>query len=266
VIERSECIEVLKGTPDCELGTHLHGDVVEPERTIIDMRDCRIKEMQCSYSRQLENDKLCNITEKFRRAFGASPRSFRAGRFGAGNNTIPCLEELGYLVDTSVTPFVIWDYDEGRADFRKAIDRPYFPSHDDITREGRSKVLEVPVSIVPLPFHSIMSRVNHGINRALPPIPEIFYQIWISPSNTDPFFVKYGINKILRKNGGSKVIVVNLMFHSMEVMPGASPISANEAQARAFLRRTESILDFCKEKGFQFTTLSEVYPFLKKAC
>ena len=46
--------------------------------------------------------------EAFRTAFGRPPRSFRAGRFGIGENTVPILDSLGYAVESSVTPHVDW--------------------------------------------------------------------------------------------------------------------------------------------------------------
>ena len=264
VMEQPECVEVLKATPNCELGTHLHGDLVEPNRSIIDMRNKRIKEMQCSYSKKVEGEKLSNLTNLYRRTFGQMPKAFRAGRFGAGNNTIPLLEELDYLVDSSVTPYTLWDYKEGWADFRNSSDQPYYPSYDEITKRGSTKVLEVPVSIVPLFSYKLLNQIRNRINGSLRSIPYWFYCIWMSPSISDYYRMWYGINKIIGNNGHSEAVVVNMMFHSMEVIPGASPAAGTKEEAKVILRRIENVLNLGKKKGFEFVTLSDTVPYFAK--
>src|SRR5262249_40217001 len=82
-----------------ELGTHLHGvyaepGAYEPEVTRVFQRD---------YPEDVERAKITSLTAMFRTAFDHAPRSFRAGRFGIGPNTIPILEALDYQVESSVT-------------------------------------------------------------------------------------------------------------------------------------------------------------------
>ena len=73
--------------------------MLEPEVTDAFQRD---------YPPDVEAAKLRDLTELFSRTFGRSPTSFRAGRFGIGPHSIPILEELGYLVESSVTPHMDW--------------------------------------------------------------------------------------------------------------------------------------------------------------
>lgn len=261
VIGQEECVEVLRQIPSCELGTHLHGDVVEPHRTLKDVRKQYIREMQCSYSREVEGGKLRNLTQHFQKAFRMSPSSFRAGRFGAGPNTIALLEELGYLVDSSVTPGILWYYKEGMADFRSACDQPYFPSYEDITKKGVAKILEIPVSIVPYPHQRILDQLSRRMNGLLCSLPDMLYCVWISPSNSDIVRMRYAINQIIRKGGENATVVVNLMFHSMEIIPGASPASRTEERARVILERLRRVLEIGKQKGFEFVRLKEIVPF-----
>ena len=148
VIENKDCVNVLKDIRNCELGTHLHGDLVDPQKRIKNMANQNTSELQSSYSQEIEFEKLKNLTDLFINKFGHRPTSFRDGRFGAGNNTISALENLGYLVDSSVTPGVNWDLLEGKINYLDAKCQPYFPSRLEILREGESTVLEVPISIV----------------------------------------------------------------------------------------------------------------------
>jgi hypothetical protein len=264
VMEQPDCVKVLKEISNCELGTHLHGDVVEPHKTILDMRNKRIKEMQCSYSREIETEKLQNLTEIYRRAFRRAPKAFRAGRFGAGSNTISILERLGYTVDSSVTPYIFWNYAEGKADFRRACNHPYYPSEDDITTKGGSKILEVPVSIVPHYYYKLLDRMSRSISGSLCALNDMFYCIWISPVESDYFRLRYGINKSLRCDPDSHVLVLNMMFHSMDVIPGASPAIKADSKKNVVLKRLDSILELCERKNFKFATLSETVAHFPK--
>src|SRR5258708_7934816 len=85
-----------------ELATHLHGEfaVAHPEHVEV------TNAYQRDYPEEVEAERLEFLTEQFRSAFGAPPTSFRAGRFGIGPHTLPILESLGYVVDSSVTPGV----------------------------------------------------------------------------------------------------------------------------------------------------------------
>jgi len=91
---------------------------------------------------------VAKATECVRRAMGQNPVYFRAPNFSADGRTISVLEAAGYKVDSSVLP--------GRCvkrwrlipllDHRDAPVSPYHPDPNHLTREGRSRVLEVPLS------------------------------------------------------------------------------------------------------------------------
>ena len=91
---------------------------------------------------------ISDATERVRTATGTTPIHFRAPNFSADARTISILEELGYRVDSSVLP--------GRyvkrlrvlplLDHRGAPRSPYHPDSERISREGESRMLEVPVT------------------------------------------------------------------------------------------------------------------------
>jgi hypothetical protein len=85
---------------DAEVGTHLHGEFAEPGAFEPDVTSV----FQCHYDRETERKKLRYLTDLFRSSFGRPPRSFRAGRFGIGQHSLGLLQDLGYTVDSSVTP------------------------------------------------------------------------------------------------------------------------------------------------------------------
>ena len=216
----------------CELGAHLHGEYIGPKAKFpgTDFSGCDPSEMQCEYERDLEYAKLERLTELFERSFGRKPRSFRAGRFGARGWTIECLERLGYSHDTSVTPFRNW---HDIADFSSPGSlAPYYPSTDDICEVGQSRVLEVPVSIMP------------GIK-------------WLRPT---PKFSDFDQCKEVidwyQHNVAPPVLCC--MFHNVELVPGASPYCQTEEDCDQMLERVARILELVQARGYQFKTLAEV--------
>jgi hypothetical protein len=193
---------------------------------------------------------------------GYQPTSFRAGRFGAGNNTIVLLEELGYLVDSSVTPGIDWNLPEGRANFLKAREQPYFPDKNNILKTGNSNILEVPISIINPYFRKLfysiiqlksLSLINIGINFLSP-------VRWLRPSCQSANEMLSVIKDYLRRYGNNNPIVLNMMFHSMEIISNASPYTKTEEECLVFLEKMETVFQFCLANNINFVTLSELYP------
>lgn len=60
------------------------------------------------YPDDIEKKKLKNLTDLIQKELGVIPTWYRAARFGADENTIQILQELGYQYDSSVTPHINW--------------------------------------------------------------------------------------------------------------------------------------------------------------
>jgi hypothetical protein len=216
----------------CELGTHLHGEYIEPQATYpgIDFGGCDPGEMQCQYDKDLEFAKLKNLTEWFVDLFGYQPRSFRAGRFGARGWTIECLQQLGYTHDSSVTPFRNW---HDIADFSKPGSlMPYHPALEDICQPGDSTVIEVPVSITP----------------------ELQ---WLRPTPRFSDFEQC-VKVIDWYEQHTEPTVLCSMFHNVELVAGMNPYCPTEADCQAMLDRVVAIFELLTQRGYQFKTLSQV--------
>ena len=156
VMERPECVDVLLAQPDAELGSHLHGEYVPPGEISGTLDGTLTSEMQWEYGYPLEKAKLTTLTDKFAQVFGRSPRTFRAGRFGAGPATGRCLMELGYAIDSTVTPHLSWESRLGyvNPDFRDSPELPYRIEADgNLFMPGSAPLLELPVTLVKLPRH-----------------------------------------------------------------------------------------------------------------
>jgi hypothetical protein len=241
VMERRECVKSLRALKDAhELGTHLHAAFVEPQKKFHDYAGIDSPDFQCHSAPDVERQKLANLTDLFVRCFDHRPTSFRAGRFGAGPNTIDALETLGYRVDTSVTPHVHWQNPEGDVDYRGAPEQPYFPAAGTLVDPGASPrtLLEVPVSMQP--------RWWRGPH-------------WLRPWFTSVDRMKKVVRYHLKKYADRPVIVLNMMFHSMEVVPKASPYPQSDADVTRFLDDLSRVLQWCQSEGVQFSSATALY-------
>ncbi|MGH7284343.1 MAG: hypothetical protein ACRELY_22680, partial [Polyangiaceae bacterium] len=219
----------------------------EPDVTNVFQRD---------YPREIELKKLQSTTNSFVRAFGKKPTSFRAGRFGIGPHTLGILGDLGYLVDSSVTPFMRWS-DRGTSfSFAGAPTQPYVPDETSPEKIGRSRVLEIPITIRP----RMAGRIP-GIGRFVEPR-------WLRPSRaTGSQMIAVAREEIANAVGKKQKapVVLNAMFHNVEAIAGASPYAATEGEARAILGRIETLLAFAKNERIRCIGLSEARDVVMRA-
>jgi peptidoglycan/xylan/chitin deacetylase (PgdA/CDA1 family) len=239
VIEHPRCVEALQSLGErAELATHLHSELIDPDRRLFPegMAGARADAIQRQLPRQIEAQKLANLTDLFRRAFGAAPTAFRAGRYGVSDSTYEILAELGYKVDSSVTPGLRWDYAEGEVDFRDWKPGPQWLH----TPAGR--ILELPLSIRPRGIVARWARPLIGERRAFQ---------WLRPSWSSG-------ESMIHYVESSDERFLNLMFHSMEVIPGASPYARTEAEAARIVESMDVLFKFCARSGVGFCGVSDV--------
>jgi hypothetical protein len=244
VVGDPACVERLSGLDGCELGTHLHGELAEPGAFVPDVTSA----LQRDYPPEVERAKLASLTDSFRAAFRRQPVSFRAGRFGLGANTVSILQDLGYAVESSVTPHVDWGRVSRGLSFRGAPTQPYRMDHGNPARPGHSGLLEVPVTIV-----------ARRLAR-LPWVGRVVEPRWLRPTHaTGAALVRTARDAIAdaRRERPGKPVVLNAMFHNVEVVAGASPYAGTEGQARAILDRLGALLSWAKSAQIAFIGLSD---------
>ena len=228
-----------------ELGTHLHGEYAEPFASDPDMT----RDFQRDYPKDIERAKMEYLTLLFKRTFGRAPRSFRAGRFGIGSASLPILEELGYEVESSVTPFVDWSNVCRGLSFVGAPSQPYRPDPAHPERPGASKLLEVPVTIRP-----------RALSRA-PLVGKLLEPRWLRPTRGSPSqIVEVAKDEIraAKKAGAKRPVVLNAMFHNVEVIPAASPYADTESEAQGILDRLAALLGFASKEKIPVVGLSDL--------
>jgi len=246
VIEDPGSVSLLKDVEreGAELGTHLHGEFIDPGRRI---RPEVTAEKATDYDPQTEWGKLKNLTSLFTETFGHTPLSYRAGRFAASLRTLRFLERLGYRVDSSFTPFSV----VSGVDHRRSPVVPYRPSDKDPYVPGNMRIWEVPITILPK---------NRYLYRIVPQVPlrrirrvlkEAFGTVWLRPTVSGPGEVRWLVERMERIMGDPVVLV--MMFHNVELVPGASPYDH-----RAVIKNLIYTLSYLKERGYSPITLSQV--------
>jgi len=214
VLSCPDCIEVLKQeqAAGAEVGTHLH---------IGDDFPCNVPQ---------ERRYLEQLTNLYEQALGARPCSYRAGRYGMSDKTLTALAELGYKVDSSVTPYVDWSA-QGGPDYSSFSNRPYWA-------QG---VLEVPITVL-------------GKRKWWPFGGWSKYR-WLRPSVATAEHLKRIVD--LACDAGLEVL--NMAFHTMELIPRASPYVRTKAEAALYLKRLEKTIAYITSKGYEPTTLSGLH-------
>jgi hypothetical protein len=230
---------------ECELGTHLHGEFAEPGAFEPEVTAA----FQCHYDRPTEQEKLRSLTALFADAFLQKPRSFRAGRFGIGRHSLGILADLGYTVDSSVTPFKDWaKAGAPEASFRHAPTQPYWPDLEkpaEIAAPG--SLLEIPVTIRPAAL------------SWLPLFGSLIEPRWLRPTKGSVAkLVRLAEDEIAAARPTGRPILLNCMFHNVEIMPGLSPYAQSQEEADAILGRLEGLLAFAASLGIPIIGLGDV--------
>ncbi|MGB8225688.1 MAG: hypothetical protein WCE45_02295 [Sedimentisphaerales bacterium] len=244
VINNEQCCQVLRNEikSGAEIGAHLHSEYIEPQIKYNQADGTTSNEFPCfAYSETIEYEKIKNLTGLIKQKLNIQPTSYRAARYGADLDTIKSLEKLGYKVDSSVTPNTNWSY-AGGPDHSAAPKQPYFISDENMYKPGNTKILEVPITISKKRFPFLPNKW-------------MFYR-WLRPTHMTAFEMKLLVNEFLANFENP---VLNMMFHSMEIIPGKTPFVRTKFEQKLFLRRLEKVIRYIIKKGFENKTLDMIY-------
>ena len=263
VVEDDTAVALLRGYQDenrCEIGTHVHpwcNAPHEEEKTPHNSYLCNLPE-------PLQRAKLETLTDAIESRFGRRPTSFRAGRYGMGMPAARVLKDLGYVVDSSVIPFL--DYsDRGGPDFREAPYLPYYLDGDDFLAQHNSGfMLEVPVSVgfTRPDFRRAQRRRKRALRspwRQLRMVGildrlGISRRVKLSPEQADAEDMIRLVDALVAQQAACVV----LMFHSSSLVPGFSPYVKDEAALKTFYNNLETVIRYCRQdRQMSASTLTE---------
>jgi len=243
-----------------EVGAHLHPWTTPPFQ---DRSGFRFNDPAHAFLNELPDEllwqKLQALTQQIEDCIGVRPVSFRAGRFGLDMRAARALGRLGYVVDSSVTPFFNNNYKglrdrPGGPDFRSQGLNPFVILGTD--------VLEAPLTIVPT--YALLRRFPSLLNvyRSLPvrAARKIVFRRWLVPQPVwlcpMPEFAHLHLSSAWRtsQNQGSPLAV--MMLHSSELMPGGSPSRLTSSSVQELLELLDDFFGFVIESGGVPATLS----------
>ncbi len=234
-----------------DFGTHCHPWVTPPHDEVVN----NFNSFHGNLPPELEAAKIRASTEAVAQAFGAAPRSFKAGRYGLGPQTFDTLTALGYSVDCSFVPHTRFSAIDG-PDFHGTPDQPFFT-------DASRRLLEVPLSVGYSGMLSAIGRQANGFVDArwaqglrLPGILSrsgLMERARLSPEGFDAATQC----RLLRAMVAQGVRVFTLSYHSPSLAPGHTPYVRDAAGLEGFLRCIETVLAFFQnEIGGGFTTLA----------
>lgn len=252
VIQDGKSVQLLRVQNQIELGTHMHLEFLKaPESEVLET--C---EVQAEISPEDDIYYLTRLTELFIDKFGYPPLSFRAGRYGYNKlSTFRALRDLGYKVDSSIAPKCLFSFKK-----EVQINNYCYSVYPFLFSHG---LVEVPISV--------MTYGNATLFRFVKKIPS--YRIrkyfdflkpkqrWIRPSYEDLDSLKENTRKLIKRwdVGGFGDPIVNMMFHSNELYPEASPYNKSWKDVELFVMKIIEYVKWLKENHeVEFIFLSEI--------
>lgn len=240
----AEVLRRLLSRGDCEIGAHHHAWETPPcDPADVERHPYALSLPLGQFDAQLEA-----LTEAVADAVGVRPVSYRSGRFGFSAAHVSSLERCGYLIESSVAPLFYEAHKQG-PDFVDAPLAPYFLAYDVATRPGTSQLLELPISAalnrrVPAWLERWYGRAPRPYTtRRLLRLAGVAHVRWLRPSYSSRAEMIALANDLVRR----QVPLLNLLFHSSEAIPGASPYNRTEADLAAFFDRLSALLTHATE-------------------
>lgn len=254
----------LVETGRAEVGAHLHPWTTPP---FSDMPGLTFNDSVHAFPTELPSDllrtKLQTLTEQITNVFGRRPSSFRAGRFGFNSLCADILSQMGYEVDSSVTPLVSWRNmpslgDSGGPDFTRCPATPFW-----ITANGERRLLEIPLTILITnhllqkypsllrAYRWVQGKQNGRFLRLNFMAPQ---PLWLRPF---PGVTLKRLMDVWRTAKSQGLQAVVMMFHSSELMPGASHNRPTAASVERLMTLLEQFFMFIRQEGGESVTLTE---------
>ena len=259
VLSDEASVNELKSLEDAELGTHLHEEFIGPNANF---EAQQTKNIQAGMSEALEREKLENLTSLFIEKMGYAPKSFRSGRFGRSENTSAILADLGYLTVSDVVPYTYKDFGFHAFDYYGAPIEPYWETFEN------NKILQVPLTKINPDYHKVPFFLRKNIGKPGNFKRRIAKKMglkltteWLRPYRESGEkminIAEYVINNHFEKE---PFVLLNIMFHSNEILVNGSPYCKSEEDVNQYLSSLEKLFNHLnKNHQLCSTGLGDVY-------
>ena len=233
VIDDVDSLCILQNIHDkgnCYIGTHLHPWNTPPLEEDLSEANSYLNNLP----EELIREKLTYLTEQIAAKFCVNPVIFRAGRWGVGEKVIKVMYDLGYKIDTSVTPFINWQEIGSWKNFNAYPYAPYYVDSKtcDLTSpvpSSKNSILEIPATIG---FNRAPLHISKKFYDAMSLFPlkaikakgfchrtNLLKKLWLSPEQSTSSEMIVLVQSILK----SGINLLNFTFHSTSLQIGCSP-------------------------------------------
>jgi peptidoglycan/xylan/chitin deacetylase (PgdA/CDA1 family) len=275
---REEAIKVIKEYLDsgqCEVGNHLHVWSTPPfeSENSYGVDEKWIGGIQSEMEASVFEAKMKTLDDAILENYCVKPTSHRAGRWAIDKRTLNYLAKNGYLVDSSICPYVSWTQTRGVNDYIKtdsfnAPNIPYYPDTEDITKSGENSgniidILEVPVTGIK--GDRLGNLKVRGIRKFISLLYKFGYNDGLKNMSFRPSysFIPYKVFQNLTHSIiKSSLPVINMAFHSSELTLGTSPYSKDKALLETLKNKVEYVIKTAHEYGMKGICLSEVPKYI----
>lgn len=207
----------------------------------------------------LSYDEQVNELKKAKKAFGnvgEKVTSFRAPALRINKQTVRALEEMNFKTDSSIAsqrfdgPMSFGS--KQKLKWLSAPRKPYYLSYESPTKTGNSKILEIPLSALVLPYIGTTMRINPTTTAVLEkfifkeskktdkPVVFLFH-----PNECMDYDLKFQINR--RSSNLIEFIFADVIRHRLKMKNLGKPS----------LHYLEQIFKNATKEGFEFITIEE---------
>lgn len=231
-----------------EAGVQLHPWVSPPHEEAITEHNSYAGNLPAA----LERAKFETLRATIAARFGATPRVYRAGRYGIGPNTAGILIDGGIAIDSSVRAG--FDYRaQGGPDFRA---HPVHPWWVDDARQ----LIELPLTTV---WCGVLGARGRALYHALARAPRLrgvcaraglVERVPLTPEGTDIAAAHRAIDAAL----AARLPVLVFSFHSPSLAPGHTPYVRDEPALDRLYAWWRAVFAHCAKRGVTPTTMAEI--------
>lgn len=221
---------VAKGT--CEIGMHLHAWNSPPEYDLNKLYDGNAYITE--YPKEVILEKHIYLKNLIEERIGVSPVTYRAGRWATSQDLFDVLEEIGILVDCSITPGI----------YHKAPGTSV--QHANNYKKASKLPHKIGKNLIEVPMTTRTYRTLNG-EKIFRKIINVIRgeHLWLRPALQSEDEMKFVINKVLKENSD----YLMFMIHSSELMPGGNPYCKTDKEVDELLNKLDHVFSYVSSFG-----------------
>lgn len=237
--------KVLEGK--CEIGMHLHAWNSPPAFDLPKLY------VGCpyitEYPKEVVMEKHIFLRDYIEERFAVRPVTYRAGRWATNATLFDVLDELGFLVDCSITPGINLSWNQGMS----------VPNGNDYSMEKHS-VKKITDTLIEVPMTTCKRRSVHGktLKNRLSNLLK-GRDFWLRPAINTYSEMIHLINIM----EGQQSDYLEFMIHSSELLPNGSPYCKTEEDVEEYYKKMEAVFQHVS-RNYVGVTLHEYYDTLIK--